>query len=43
MELIASVLALGEKLHVLLPQDECIMHVNESPHIMWLKDGEQPL
>ena len=43
MEQIPPQLGPGEKLHVLLPQDECITHVNETPCIMWLKDGEQPL
>ena len=43
MEPISPVLGPGENLHVLLPRDKCITHINESPHIMWLKDGEQPL
>lgn len=43
MELIPPQLAPGEKLHVLLPQDECITNVNEQPHEVWLLDGQQPL
>ena len=43
MEPISPLLGAGEKLHVLLPQDECITHVGEKPGIVWLKDGEQPL
>jgi hypothetical protein len=43
MEPILLKLGPGEKLHVLVPQDECITHVNETPQKVWLKDGDQPL
>ena len=43
MEPIPPQLAPGEKLHILLPQDECIANVNEQPRKVWLKDGQQPL
>jgi hypothetical protein len=37
---IPPVLASGEKEHVLVPQDECIVNVNEGPRCHWLK-GDQ--
>jgi hypothetical protein len=43
MELIAPKLGPGEKLHILVPQDEYIVHVNKQPCQVWLKNGEQPL
>jgi hypothetical protein len=36
-------LAPGEKEHVLIPQDKCIVKVNDSTRRQWLKDGQQPL
>jgi hypothetical protein len=36
-------LAPGEKEHVLIPQDEYIVNVNDSTRCQWLKDGQQPL
>ena len=43
MEPIPPVLAPGEKEHVLLGQDECIFHTNDSCRQQWLKNGQQPL
>jgi hypothetical protein len=43
MEPIPPQLAPGEKLHILLPQDECIVNVNEQQHTVWLLNGQQPL
>jgi hypothetical protein len=43
MEPIAPKLGPGEKLHILVPQDKCIVHVNEKPCQVWLKNSEQPL
>jgi hypothetical protein len=40
---IPPVLASGEKEHVLVPQDECIVNVNEGPQRRWLKGDQQPL
>jgi hypothetical protein len=36
-------LGLGEKEHVLVTQDECIFHVNESRRQAWLLEHEQPI
>jgi hypothetical protein len=43
LEPIPNNLAPGEKEHVLIPQDECIVNVNDSTRCQWLKDGQQPL
>lgn len=43
MELIPPVLGPGQKLHILVPQDQCITHVTETPWKVWLLNGEQPL
>jgi hypothetical protein len=43
IEPIPPALGPGQKLHILVPQDECIAHVNETPHKVWLMNGEQPL
>ena len=43
MEPIPPTLGPGQKLHILVPQDECIAHVNETPRKVWLLNGEQPL
>jgi hypothetical protein len=43
MEPIPLKLGPVEKLHVLVPQDGYITHVNETPRKVWLKDGDQPL
>jgi len=43
MEPIPPKLGPGEKLHILVPQDECITNVNEQPRIVWLLDNEQPI
>jgi hypothetical protein len=43
MEPILPTLGPGQKLHILLPQDKCITHVNETPHKVWLQNGKQPL
>jgi hypothetical protein len=43
MEQIPPQLGPGEKLHIVVPQDECIAHVNEQPRTVWLLNGEQPL
>jgi len=40
---IPPVLSSGEKEHVLVPQDECIVNVNEGPQRGWLKGDQQPL
>ena len=42
MEPIPPQLAPGERLHILLPQDECIVNVNEQPCKVWLQKGQQP-
>ena len=34
---------MGEKEHVLLPQDGTNVHTNDGPHCMWLKGNQQPL
>jgi hypothetical protein len=43
MEPIPPQLTPGEKLHILLPQDECIVNVNEQQCKVWLLNGQQPL
>jgi hypothetical protein len=43
MEQIPPKLGPGEKIHILVPQDECITNVNEKPHIVWLLDDQQPI
>ena len=43
MEPIPPVLAPGEKEHILLPQDERIVHTNDGSRRQWLKNGQQPL
>src|ERR1700720_879451 len=43
MDPIPPPLAPGEKEHVLVPQDECIVNVNEGPRRRWLKGDQQPL
>ena len=40
---IPPILVSGEKEHVLVPQDECIVNVNEGPRRRWLKGDQQPL
>ena len=40
---IPPTLAPGEKELVLVPQDECIVHTNNSPRRAWLKGDQQPL
>ena len=43
MEPIPPILAPGKREHVLVPQDECIVNVNEGPRRRWLKGDQQPL
>lgn len=43
MKQIPPVLSPGEKLHIVIPQDECITHMNEKPQKVWMQNGEQPL
>jgi hypothetical protein len=43
MEPIPPQLAPSEKLHILLPQDKCIVNVNEQQCKVWLLDGQQPI
>jgi hypothetical protein len=43
MEPIPPILEPGEKVHVLLPQDECIVSTNEGPCQQWLQGNQQPL
>ena len=43
MEPIPLILGPGEKEHVLMPQDECIVSTNNGPHKQWLQDNQQPL
>ena len=43
MEPILPTLAPGEKEHMLVPQDECIVSTNDSPRRQWLKADQQPL
>ena len=40
---IPPILVSGEKEHVLMRQDECIVNVNEGPRRRWLKGDQQPL
>ena len=39
---IPPILASEEKEDVLVPQDECIVNVNEGPWCRWLKGDQQP-
>ena len=43
MEPLPPTLTPGEKEHMLLPQDECLVNTNDSPKRQWLKDDKQPL
>jgi hypothetical protein len=43
MEPIPPTLAPGEKEHMLVPQDECLVNTNDSPRRQWLKADQQPL
>jgi hypothetical protein len=43
LDLIPLTLVAGEKEHVLVPQDECIVNVNKGPQHRWLKGDQQPL
>ena len=43
MEPIPLILGPGEKKHVLLPQDECIVSTNDGPCKQWLQGNQQPL
>ena len=43
LELITPTLVPGEKELVLVAQDECIVHTNESSCWAWLKGDQQPL
>ena len=43
MEPIPLTLASGEKEHMLLPQDECLVNTNDSPRHQWLKSDQQLL
>jgi len=44
MEQISPQLGPKEKLHItVVPQDECIAHINEQPRTVWLLNEEQPL
>ena len=43
MEPIPPILGPGEKKHVLLPQDECIVSTNNGPCKQWLQGNQQPL
>lgn len=43
MEQIPPQLSPGETLHIVVPQDECIAHVNEHRCTVWLLNGQQPL
>ena len=43
LEPIPPTLLPGDKEHVLIPQDECIVNVNEGPWWQWLKNDQQPL
>jgi hypothetical protein len=43
LEPITPTLAPGEKELVLVPQDKCIVHTNDSPPRAWLKGDQQPL
>ena len=43
LEPIPPTLAPGEKEHILLPQDETIIHTNEGSRKQWLKNTQQPL
>ena len=40
---IPPILASGEKEHVLVAQDKCIVNVNKGPWHIWLKGDQQPL
>ena len=43
MEPIPPTLGPGEKEHILLPQDECIVSTNDGPRKQWLQGNKQPL
>ena len=43
MEPLPPTLTPGEKEHMLLPEDECLVNTNDSPKRQWLKDDKQPL
>jgi hypothetical protein len=43
MEQIPLQLGPGEKLHIVVPQDKCIAHVNEHQHTVWLLNRQQPM
>jgi hypothetical protein len=43
MEPILPIFEPGEKEHILLPQDECIVSTNEGPCWQWLQGNQQPL
>ena len=43
MEPVPPTLAPGEKEHMLVPQDECLVNTNDSPRRQWLKADQQPL
>ena len=43
MEPIPPIFEPGEKVHVLLPQNECIVSTNKGPCQQWLKGNQQPL
>jgi hypothetical protein len=43
MEPIPPTLAPGEKKHMLVLQDECLVNTNDSPRRQWLKADQQPL
>jgi hypothetical protein len=43
MEQILLQLGPGKKVHIVVPQDECIAHVNQQQHNVWLLNKQQPL
>jgi len=43
LQQIPPTLGVGEKEHVLLPQDETTVHTNDGPRRAWLKGDQQPL
>jgi hypothetical protein len=43
MTLVYPQLGPGEKIHIVLNQDESIVHTNEYRHRVWVPNGEQPL
>ena len=40
---ILPMLGPGQKLYIVVLQDDCIAHINQTPHKVWLLNGEQPL